>query len=138
QPPEPPDPLLECLALDVLEDDVRRAVVLPGVDHGHHMRVVQLGDRARLAPEALQLVRVVRDVPVHQLDGDPALQSGVERPIDARHPARADLLLEPVPLADQRADHGVLFSASRWLYALATTPIPPAPPHGPASLAFVG
>jgi hypothetical protein len=79
------------------------------------VRVVELRHRARLAAEALELVRVVRDVAVHQLDRDPALEHGIERPIDARHPSGPDLLLESVPLADQRADHGHLFSALRWL-----------------------
>ena len=50
-----PDALLERLALDVLEDDVRLAVVLARVDHGDDVRVGELGDRARLAAEALEL-----------------------------------------------------------------------------------
>ena len=138
QAAEPPDALLQRLALDVLEDDVGRALVLAGVDHRHDVRVVQLRDRARLAPEALQLVGVVRDVAVHELDRDPALECRVERPVDARHAARADLLVQAVALADERADHRHLFSASRWLYPSATTPIPPAPRRGPASHGSAG
>ena len=96
-----------------------RAVVLARVDHGHHVRVVEARHRARLAPEALELVRVARDVAVHQLDRHPALERGVEGAVDRRHPARPDLLLEPEAPADQGADHRHLFSASSdALYAL--------------------
>ncbi len=130
QPSQPPDAVLERLAVDVLEDDVGSAVVLARVDDGHDVRMVQPGDGAGLAPEALELIGVVRDVPVHQLDRHPALERGVERPVHARHPAGPDLLVEPVALADERADHGHLFSASRWLFTPATTPIPPAPRPG--------
>jgi hypothetical protein len=34
-----PDPLLERLPLDVLQDDVRAAVVLSGIDHADDVRV---------------------------------------------------------------------------------------------------
>jgi hypothetical protein len=59
QAPEAPDALLERLAVDVLEDDVRVTGVLAGVDDVDDVRVRQLGDRARLAPEALELPRVL-------------------------------------------------------------------------------
>ena len=138
QAPEPADALLQRLALHVLEDDVGIPVVLAGVDHGHDVRVVELRDRPGLAAEALELVGIVRDVAVHQLDRDPALERGIERPIDARHPSGPDLLLEPVALTDQRADHRHLFSALRWLYAFATTQILPVPPPGRLSRACAG
>ena len=53
QPLPFPDHLLEALALDVLEDDVGAPVDLAAIDHRDEVRVVELGDRARLAPEAL-------------------------------------------------------------------------------------
>ena len=110
QPAHAPDPLLERLALDVLEDDVGPAVLLAGVDHADDVRVVELGDRARLAAEALELVGVRRDLAVHELDRDPALERRVERAVDRRHPTGADLGVEAVAAvqahADQRA-HGV-------------------------------
>ena len=52
------DAVLQRLALDVLEDDVGPAVLLPGVDHADDVRVAELGDGASLAPEALELVGV--------------------------------------------------------------------------------
>ena len=136
QAPEAPDALLERLALDVLEDDVGGAVVLAGVDHGDHMRVVELRHGARLAPEALELVGILGDVPVHQLDRHPALEGGVEGPVDRGHAARPDLLFEPVAVADQRPYHRHLFSALWWRYAFVITPILPVRPRGRWSPVF--
>jgi hypothetical protein len=83
------------------------AVLLARVDHPDDVRMAELGDRAGLAAEALELVGVRGDLAVHQLDRDLALQRHVERPIDRRHPARPDLGVEPVPPVqahpDQRA-----------------------------------
>ena len=52
------DVLLERLALHALKHDVGPPPVLAGVDHTHDVRVRELRDRPRLAPEALQLVGV--------------------------------------------------------------------------------
>ena len=60
QPAVAADAVLERLALDVLEDDERRAVVLAGVDDADDVGVVELRDGPRLAPEALELVGVAR------------------------------------------------------------------------------
>ena len=81
------NPFLERLSLDVLEHDVRPALVLAGVDHAHDVGVAELGHGARLAPEALELIRVRGDLPVHQLDRDLALERLVERAVDGRHAA---------------------------------------------------
>ncbi len=99
QPAHAADALLERLALDVLEDDVGPALVLPGVDHADDVRVRELRDRAGLAAEALELVGVRRDLAVHELDRDLALERLVERAIDRRHPTGADLGVEAVPAA---------------------------------------
>ena len=104
QPSEAPDALLERLALDVLEDDVRHPVVLARVDDLDDVRVVELRDRPRLAPEALELVGVVGDVAVHELHRDLALQDRVERPVDRGHAAGPDLGVEAVPAALARPD----------------------------------
>jgi predicted DsbA family dithiol-disulfide isomerase len=99
QAPHPADAVLERLALDELEDDVRAALVLARVDHADDVRVRELGHRAGLAPEARELVGVRGDLPVHELDRDPPLERRVERPVDGRHPAGAHLGVEPVPTA---------------------------------------
>ena len=104
QPAVAADAVLERLALDVLEDDVRAAVVLAGVDHADDVRVVELGDRARLAAEALELVGVRGDLAVHELDRDLALEHRVEGAVDRRHAAGADLGVEPVAAVEQGAD----------------------------------
>ena len=98
------DAVLERLALDVLEDDVGPAVLLAGVDDADDVRVAELGDGARLAAEALELVGVRGDLAVHELDRDAALEHGVERAVDRRHPAGADLGVQPVPAIQLHAD----------------------------------
>ena len=104
QPADAADAVLERLALDVLEDDVGAAVLLARVDDADDVRVVELGDRARLAAEALELVGVRRDVAVHELDRDLALERRVEGAVDRRHPAGPDLGVEPVAAAQLHAD----------------------------------
>jgi hypothetical protein len=68
------------------------------------VRVRELRDGAGLAAEALELVRVGRDLAVHELDRDLALERLVERAIDRRHPAGADLGVQPVPAAELHPD----------------------------------
>ena len=55
------DAVLERLAAHVLEDDVGVALVLAGVDHHHDVRVRELRDGARLAPEPLERCGSLRD-----------------------------------------------------------------------------
>ena len=96
QPSQAIDPLLQRLALDVLEDDVGVAAVLAGVDHGDHVRVRELGHRAGLAAEALELVGLVGDLAVHDLHRDPALERLVASQVHRGHAAAAELGVEPV------------------------------------------
>ena len=77
-------------------------VVLAGVDHADDVRVVELRDRPRLAPEALELVGVRGDLAVHELDRDLALEHRVEGAIDGRHAAGADLGIEAIAPAESR------------------------------------
>ena len=104
QPAHAPDAALERLPLDVLEDDVGPAVLLARVDHPDDVRVAELGDGARLAPEALELVGVRGDLAVHQLDRDRAFERDVEGPVDRRHTARPDPGVEPVPPVEAHPD----------------------------------
>ena len=60
---------------------------------------------AGLVAEALDVVVVRAELLVQDLERDVALEQAVVRPIDARHAARADELLELVPVRDQLADH---------------------------------
>ncbi len=104
QPAHPADPLLERLALDVLEHDVRPALVLAGVDHADDVGMRELGDGSGLAAEALELVGVGRDLAVHQLDRDLSLERRVQCAVDRRHPARADPRLQSVAAGKRRAE----------------------------------
>ena len=100
------DVLLEVLAFDVLEDDELPPVLLAPVDHGDDVRVLELGDRARLALEALDEV-LVGGVPlVQDLQRDVALEQRVLRLVDARHPAVSDELLDLVAFGNGLPDHG--------------------------------
>ncbi len=77
---------------------------LAGVDDADDVRMVELRDGARLAAEALELVRVRGDLAVHELDRDLALQHRVEGAIDGRHAAGADLGVQAIPPREQGAD----------------------------------
>ena len=99
-----PDAVLERLALDVFEDDVRAPLVLARVDNTDDVGVRELGHGARLAAKALELIRVGRHLTVHELDRDLALQRLVERAVDRRHAARTDPGLKPVAPAEDGAE----------------------------------
>ena len=98
------DPVLERLAANVLEDDVRVPVVLARVDHHHDVRVRESRDGARFAAEALERSFVLGDVPMQDLDRDLALERLVERAIDRRHPAGPDPVFDPVAAVQPGAD----------------------------------
>ena len=103
--------LLQVLAVDVLEDDVLAAVVVPAVDDGDDVRVRELRDRPCLATKALEVLRVVGVVLVEDLDRDAAIELAVVRAEDGRHAAGPHELLELVAIGDQiaglrRARHG--------------------------------
>ena len=65
----------------------------------------ELGDGARLAAEALDVLRVGRVLLVEHLDRDLAAENPVARAVDARHAAPADELLELVPILQDAPDH---------------------------------
>src|SRR5918995_584199 len=113
----PLDQLLEVLALDVLEDDVLPTFVLATVDDSDDVGVAELGNRARLAPEALDVLLVLRELLVERLDRDRAVQQPVVRLPNARHSAPADELDELVPARDyvprRHGDKGYCASRER-------------------------
>ena len=84
------DSLREVLALDQLHDQ-RRGVtrLLEAVDL-RDVRVVQRGERLRLALEPREALRIGREQVWQNFDCDLALQSCVPRAIDLTHPTRAD------------------------------------------------
>ena len=101
QPAGPDDELFQVLALDVLEDDVLPPPVVPAVDDGDDVGVRQLGDRACLATEALEVLGIRGVVLVEDLDRDAPLELAVAGAEDARHAAGSHELLELVAVGDQ-------------------------------------
>ena len=90
-------------ALDVLHRDVRRAGVLEVVVHGDDVGMAERSGHARLAQEALR-ERGVRRVERRQLlERDEAVEVGLAREVDHRHPAAPDLA-EDLVAADRLQD----------------------------------
>ena len=100
------DELFEVLALDVFEDDVLASILLAAVDDGDDVRVLQLCDGAGLSLEPLDEVLVLVVLLVENLERDVALEERVVGPVDARHPAVTDYLLQLVSFRDGLPDHG--------------------------------
>ena len=87
------DELLQALAVDVLEDDVLLAVGLAAVDDRDDVRMRELRDGARLAPEPLDVLGVIAVMRVEDFQCDVALEQRVDRAVDRGHAAGADDLL---------------------------------------------
>jgi hypothetical protein len=97
------DQLLEGAALDVLHDDVVRALRLAPVVDRDDVRVGEPGGVRRLPAEALDELDVVRVPLVEHLDRDLAAELLVLGEPDVGHAAGAELPLEPVPAGEDRA-----------------------------------
>ena len=95
-------------ARDVLHREVDQAVVLALVVHRDDMAVGEPGGGARLALEARDEGLVVRQVRVHDLEGDDAVQAQVEGLVDGRHAAAGEQGDDAVPAVDGPADEPVL------------------------------
>ena len=62
----------------------------PGVEHAHDVGVVQSRRGLGLAAEALDEAGVARELGQQDLDGDRAVEDGVDAAVDLRHPAGPD------------------------------------------------
>jgi len=90
----------EILAVDPLHHQERRTVVGPPVLHvPHDARMVERGEHARLATEAVERVAVVRVV--HDLDRDGRARVAVGRAIHGAHAALTGEPLDDPPIRDQ-------------------------------------
>ena len=94
-------------ALQVLHDEVGEAVVLALVEHVDHVRVGEARGAAGLLDEALAEVRVVREVRMHDLHRDAAVEAQVRGEVDRRHPAAGDAGAHLVATVEEAADHGI-------------------------------
>ena len=70
----------------------------------------KLRDGAGLAAEALDVIAVLAELLVQHLERNVPLEQAVVRPVDTRHPARADDFFELVAFRDQLADHELKFA----------------------------
>ncbi len=98
--------LVEAAAAHVLQREERQAAVLADVVNLDDVRVPQPGDRQRLAPEALELLRGgVRPGEDH-LQGDDAVQAPLPGLVDDAHAAAAQLLQNVVSFDRRKAAGG--------------------------------
>src|SRR5262249_37440804 len=82
--------LSQRLAIEVLHHQVIPAAFLPDVVEGANMRVVEGGNSARLAFEALADLRPFSGVRRKHLDRDGTVQTRIARFVDFAHAARAE------------------------------------------------
>ena len=72
-----------------------RPVGLAAIDHRDDVRMRELRDDARLAPEPLDVLVVLEVALVEDLQRDVALEQRVVRLVDARHAAAPEELARP-------------------------------------------
>ena len=83
-------PTLQRLALQILHDEIRRALLLTNIVEGANVRVRELGDRAGLTVEARLELRIRRQRRRKNFDRDSAIEPRVAGFVDFAHPAGAD------------------------------------------------
>jgi hypothetical protein len=84
------EPVGERLALEQLHDEEVGVAVLPHVEEGADVGVVEGGDGLRLALEARAALLVLGEGGGEDLDRDGAVEAGVPAAPDLAHPAGAD------------------------------------------------
>src|SRR3990172_581902 len=108
--------VFERAAFDVFHHDECETLGLAIVVDGHNVRMIELGDGARFALEALAELGILGEVRRENFDSDVALQAGLVGFVDARHAAFAQKLKDFV-LAECAADqivHDVASSFRSW------------------------
>ena len=85
------DPRAQRSTRDVLHRDVRRAVVLEEVEHGHDARVIERAREPRLAHEASGHLRVLAVQRPQLLQRGVAVEVELAGEMDTRHAAAAEL-----------------------------------------------
>ena len=83
-------PLLKCLALQILHDEEVRLAFPANVEEHADVRVVQGGDGAGLTLESLLEIRITGDMLGQHLDGDGAVEAGVGGLVDLAHAPGAE------------------------------------------------
>ena len=90
-------------ALDVFHDDVLPVAVVAQVIHGDDVGMAEVGRRLRLAHKALLEGGVLGKTFAQDFYGHDAVEHGVLRFVDQRHPARRDLREQFVAIVEQLA-----------------------------------
>ena len=90
--PERParEAVVQRLALEVLHDDERAAVLLADIEQRADVRMTQRGDRARFGLKSTSKVGPVGQITRQELDGHRPIQPRIARLVHLAHPARAD------------------------------------------------
>jgi hypothetical protein len=76
--------------VDQFHDQVVKTVLAACAVHSADVRMVQRGDRLRLAIEPDQQLRIRREACRKDLDRDVTPQSRIARPVDLTHPSGTD------------------------------------------------
>ena len=100
----PGDQVLQRHAIQELHGDEHAAVFFADVINGADVGMVQRRSGLRLAPEAFQRLRVLRDVVGQELEGDETVQARVLGLVDHAHAAAAELSEDAV-VRNRRVDH---------------------------------
>ncbi len=103
------DGRLEGDPLDQLHHDEVEALALAVVEHGHGVRVAELGDRRGLEEEALAELRVLvlLVLRAQDLDGDEAAEGGLLRLVDGPHTSAGDRRDDAKPIVNDLADERI-------------------------------
>ena len=99
-----PQDVAQGAARHVLHGQVDQPVVLALVVHGDDVAVRQPSGGLGLALEPRDEGLVVREVGMHDLEGDDPVQAQVERLVDRRHAAAGKQGEHPITAVDSRAD----------------------------------
>jgi N,N-dimethylformamidase len=84
------EPVIECLAFEILHHQIRTAFVIPDVKQGANVRVTERGNRAGLCFESRATIGSLGTVGVQDLDGYHAIESCIAGFVDLTHPAGPD------------------------------------------------
>ena len=99
--------LAQGLPGDVLHGEEHVAVVLALVEDGDDVGVRQPGRRAGLALEPADERVVLGEVAAQHLEGDVAVEPGVEGEVDRRHPAVGDVRQDAVAPVENTPEQGL-------------------------------
>lgn len=93
---------------DVLHGQIDVRPVRPLVEDLHHIGVREPGHRLGLADEPLHERAVGGQRRVHHLEGEHAVEAGVQGPVDRGHPADRDPRVDAIAAVEQLPDKRVL------------------------------